>query len=64
MRLGLRFAAIWAMVLALLSLAACGAQPETPYAAEMLLNTPAQQCVLCEACDQATLAAALTQGQE
>jgi hypothetical protein len=59
MRRDLRLVAIWAMVLALLTLAACGAQPETPYAA---LNTPAQRSgVLCEACDQATLAAALTQ---
>jgi cobalamin biosynthesis Mg chelatase CobN len=64
MRRDLRFVAIWAMVLALLTLAACGPQSETPNAARVLLNTPAQQSgVPCEACDQATLAAALTQAQ-
>lgn len=50
------------IVLVLLALAACEAQPETPYAGEMLLNTPAQQSgAPCEACDRATLSAALTQ---
>lgn len=62
MRRDLCIAAFLALVLVLLPLAACGAQPETPFAAEMVLNTPAQQTgVLCEACAQATLAAALTQ---
>jgi hypothetical protein len=62
MRRYLRLVAIWAMVLALLTLAACGAQPESPNSAEMLLNTPVQRSgVLCEECDQATRAAALTQ---
>lgn len=55
--------AILVLTVALLTLAACGAQPETPYTAEMLLNTPVQSGVPCEACDQATLAAALTQEQ-
>lgn len=64
MRRDPRNVAFLALVLVLLSLAACGTQPETPFAAEMGLNTPAQQTgVLCEECAQATLAAALTQEQ-
>jgi hypothetical protein len=55
-------AAFLALVLVLLTLlAACGTQPATPFAAEMLLGTPAQSGAPCEACAQATLAAALTQ---
>jgi hypothetical protein len=61
MRRELRFVAIWAMVLALLTLPACGTQLETPPAAEMFLVASAQTGGPCEACDQATLAAALTQ---
>jgi hypothetical protein len=49
---------IWALVLVMLSLAACGTQPETP---EMLLATPTQIGASCEACARATLAALLTQ---
>jgi hypothetical protein len=57
-----RIAAIWALVLVLLTLAACGTQPETPSAAmEKLLATPTQIGVPCEACARATLAALLTQ---
>lgn len=51
------------LALVLLTLAACGTQPGTPSAAEMLLVTPAQTSAPCEACAQATLAAALTQEQ-
>ena len=58
MRRDLRIAAIWTLVL--LTLAACGTQPETPSAAEMLLETPAQTDTPCEACAQATLAVVLT----
>ena len=60
MRCNFRIIAI--VVMMVLALSACAAQTGTPYKEEMLLNTPAQQS-LCEACDQATLAAALTQGQ-
>jgi hypothetical protein len=55
-------AAFLALVLVLLTLlAACGPQPATPFAAEMLLVTPVQTGAPCEACAQATLAVALTQ---
>ena len=63
MRRDLRFVAIWAMVLALLTLTACNGIPVAPSAQEdgiRLLNST-QTSVLCEACAQATLAAALTQ---
>jgi hypothetical protein len=55
------FVAIWAMVWVLLTLTACGTQLATPPAAEMFLVASAQTGVPCEACDQATLAVALTQ---
>jgi len=59
MRRDLRIiASIWAFALALLTLAACVPQPVTTPAAEVLFVAPTQPC---EACDQATLAAALTQ---
>jgi hypothetical protein len=63
MRRDLRFVAIWAMVLALLTLAACDgmtATPSTP-GEGMLLPMSEQTSAICEACDQATLAVALTQ---
>ena len=48
----------------LLILSACGTGmpqlPQTPSAAQSLLITPAQASALCEACDQSTLAVALT----
>jgi len=57
------FAAIGVLILVLLTLAACNGITATPSALgqEMLLATPAQMIVPCEACAQATLAAALTQ---
>ena len=60
MRRDLRFVTIGVMVLVLLSLAACGTQPETPSTSQKLLATPVQTDVVCEACAQATLAAVLT----
>jgi len=45
----------------LLILPACYAQTATPSPADLLLATPAQASAACEACDQATLAVALTQ---
>jgi len=57
MRRDPRIAAFLALVLVLLTLAACGTQPE----AVMLLVTPVQTGVPCEACAQATLAAAQAQ---
>ena len=57
-----RIAAISALVLVLLTLSACGTQFDNPPPqAEVLLATPAQPDAPCEACDRATLAAALTQ---
>ena len=54
--------AFLALILVLLTLlSACGPQPVTPFAAEMLLVTPVQTGAPCEACAQATLAVALTQ---
>jgi hypothetical protein len=53
-------AVFFALVLVLL-LAACGTLPETPFAAERLLVTPVQTGAPCEACAQATLAAAQAQ---
>ena len=51
-----------ALILVLLTLlSACGPQPVTPFAVEMLLVTPVQTGAPCEACAQATLAVALTQ---
>ena len=65
MRRDLRFVAIWAMVLALalLTLAACNGIPVAPSTqgdGSLLLNST-QTSAPCEACAQATLAAALTQ---
>jgi len=58
----LRIVVIWALVLILLTLAACGTPPETPSAAEIFLATPALSATpSCQACAQATLAAVLTQ---
>ena len=56
----LHIAAIWALVLVLLTLAACGAQPQTATAPDvaMPLGTPVGTS------DQATLAAALTQEKD
>ena len=55
----LRAVVIWA--LAVVSLAACGTQSMTPSVDKMLLATPLQTDIPCEACAQATLAALLTQ---
>jgi len=57
MRCNLHVAAIWVFVLGLLTLGACGVQPER----QIVLVTPVQTYAPCAACDQATLAAALTQ---
>jgi hypothetical protein len=54
-------AAFLALLVMLTLLVACGTLPETPFAAEMLLGTPVQTGAPCEACAQATLAAALAQ---
>jgi hypothetical protein len=56
-RFNLHIATIWVFLLVLLTLAACGVQPDRV----LLLVTPAQTGAPCEACAQATLAAALTQ---
>jgi cobalamin biosynthesis Mg chelatase CobN len=63
MRRELRFVAIWAMVWALLTLAACDGIPVAPSTQGdgMLLPISEQTSAICEACDQATLAVALTQ---
>ena len=61
MRRDLRFVAIWAMVLALLTLTACDGIPVATQGDGMLLPNATQTGAPCEACDQATLAAALTQ---
>lgn len=53
-----RMAAILALILVVLALASCIPQPATPPTAEVIFVAPLQPC---EACDQATLAAALTQ---
>lgn len=65
MRGYLRFVVIWAMVWALLLLSACDGITVTPSTSGegMLLPISEQTSALCEACDQATLAAALTQEQ-
>jgi len=57
MRCNLHVAAIWAFVLGLLTLGACGVRAER----QIVLVTPVQTYAPCPACDQATLAAALTQ---
>ncbi|RPJ23624.1 MAG: hypothetical protein EHM33_20345 [Chloroflexi bacterium] len=56
-RCNLRVAAIGVFGLASLTLAACGVPPER----QIILVTPVQTSAPCEACVQATLAAALTQ---
>ena len=62
MRRDLRIAALWVLVVVLLTLAACGTQPNTPSSSVMFLGTPTPISVpYCEACARATLAAALTQ---
>jgi hypothetical protein len=63
MRRDLRFVAIWAMALALLTLTACNGIPVAPSTQGdgMLLPISEQTSAICEACDQATLAVALTQ---
>lgn len=63
MRRNLRVVVIYGTVLMMLSLSACYTLTETPFAPgeALLLATPAQTGVPCEACVQATLAAALTQ---
>jgi hypothetical protein len=63
MRRGPHIAVIWVLILILLTLAACGDMTVTPAAAgdEMLLPLSTQIGEVCEACAQATLAAALTQ---
>jgi len=64
MRRDQRIAGIRVLIWVLLFLAACGVQPESPPAAEMLLVTPTLQTAApCEACAQATLAVVLTQEQ-
>jgi len=59
----LRVVILCSALLMLLILPACYAQTATPSpsSAEFLLVTPAQASAPCEACDQATLAVALTQ---
>ena len=59
----LRIVAIYGTVWAVLFLSACSTLTQTPSPAELLMVTPLQAGVLCEACAQATLAAALTQGK-
>jgi hypothetical protein len=63
MRRDLRFVAIWPMVLALLTLTACNGIPVAPSTQGdgMMLPMSEQTSAVCEACDQATLAVALTQ---
>ena len=67
LRRNLRLVVIYGTVSVLLILSACGTGmpqlPQTPSPAEMLLATPAQSAALCEGCDQATLAVALTRDQ-
>ena len=53
--------AIWGLALLLLTLTACGLPPATPSTTSLLPNSQVQPDVACEACDQATLAAELTQ---
>ena len=63
MRRNSYIAAICILILTLLTLTACNGMTVTPAALsqEMLLATPMLVNSLCEACDQATLSAALTQ---
>jgi hypothetical protein len=57
----LRVVALIGTVSAILVLSACYTLPQTQSPAELLMVTPAQVSAPCEACDQATLASALTQ---
>lgn len=57
----LRAVLLYGFLVMLLFLPACYVQTETPSANNMLMSTPPQARAPCEACDQATLAAALTQ---
>ncbi|MBK9925090.1 MAG: hypothetical protein IPP66_07335 [Anaerolineales bacterium] len=52
--------ALWLVALILLTLAACSSQPGTSSVNNLLVVTSAQIVESCEACDQATLAIALT----
>ena len=61
MRCNMRAVVIYATLSMLLTLSACSTVTVTPSGAQMLLVTPAQIGIPCEACDQATLAAVLTQ---
>ena len=58
-----RIVVIWILIVLLLGLAACGQQTANPSSTEYLLAaTPANPInAVCDACDQATLASALTQ---
>ncbi len=60
MRHAVYIKAVWTLTLILLSLTACGLPPATPSTTNLLPDSQVQPGV-CEACDQATLAAALTQ---
>jgi hypothetical protein len=57
----LRVVSICGTVSVMLILSACYTLTPTPSPAELLMVTPAQVSAPCEACDQATLASALTQ---
>jgi hypothetical protein len=57
----LRVVTIFGTVSVLLILSACYTLTPTPSSAELLMVTPVNASSLCEACDQATLANALTQ---
>jgi len=61
MRRDIHIKAIWGLALMLLTLTACGLPPVTPSTANLLPDSQVQPGVVCEACDQATLAGALTQ---
>lgn len=56
----LRVIAIFGTVSVMLILSACYTLTPTQSPSELLMVTPAQASVICEACDQATLASALT----
>jgi hypothetical protein len=64
MRRNPHIATIWILILTLLTLSACNGMTVTPAAQQqegLLLATQSITGAICEACDQATLAAALTQ---
>ena len=61
LRRNLRVAAVYGTVAMLLILSACDTLTETPFAAEMMLTAPVLTGAPCEACAQATVAAALAQ---